>query len=58
MGGVKNRPFAVVIAVEDKEGRPHVLVLPITHFAPQPPEMGIELPQPTKARLGLDDERS
>ncbi len=56
--GVKDWLCAIVIAVEDEEGRPRVLVLPITHAAPQPPDEGIELPQPTKLRLGLDGERS
>lgn len=57
-GGVKDRPCAVIIAVADKGSRPRVLVLPITHAAPQPPDEGVELPRTTKTRLGLDDERS
>lgn len=56
--GVKDRPCAVVIAIEDQAGRPRVIVLPITHSTPQPPDEGIELPHPTKVRLGLDDARS
>ena len=56
--GVKDRLCAIVLATVDEEGRPRVIVLPITRTAPQPPEDGIELPQPTKARLGLDAERS
>lgn len=44
--------------MEDKQGHPRVIVVPITHSAPQPPEKEIELPQSTKTRLGLDDERS
>jgi hypothetical protein len=56
--GVKDRPCAVVIAIEGKEGHPRVIVLPVTHSPPQPPDEGIELPQQTKIRLGLDDERS
>jgi hypothetical protein len=35
-----------------------VIVLPITHSPPQPPEEGIELPPVVKSRLGLDGERS
>jgi hypothetical protein len=35
-----------------------VIVLPITHTAPQPPADGIELPESTRTRLGLDDGRS
>lgn len=56
--GVKDRPCAVVVAIEDQAGHPRVIVLPITHTAPQPPDEGIELPHPTKVRLGLDDARS
>jgi len=56
--GVKDRPCVVLIAVEDKAGRPRVIVLPITHSIPQSPDEGIELPQATKVRLGLDSERS
>lgn len=56
--GVKDRPCAIVLAVADAQDRMRVIVLPITHTAPQLPDEGIELPQPTKARLGLDNERS
>jgi len=56
--GLKDRPCAIIIAVEQGEGRMRVIVLPITHAAPQPPDEGIELPPQTKARLGLDGERS
>jgi len=56
--GVKDRPCAVVIAIEGRAGQSRVIVLPITHSPPQPPDEGIELPHQTKTRLGLDDERS
>lgn len=56
--GVKDRPCAVVVAIEGETDRTRVLVLPVTHAPPQPPDEGIELPQPTKLRLGLDSERS
>jgi hypothetical protein len=56
--GVKDRPCAVVVAIEGRAGQPRVIVLPITHSPPQPPDEGIELPQQTKTRLGLDDDRS
>jgi hypothetical protein len=49
--GVKDRPCAVVIAIEDRTGRPRVIVLPITHSPPQLPDEGIELPQQTKTPL-------
>ena len=56
--GVKDRPCAIVLASEDDQGRARVIVLPVTHVMPHPPEEGIELPQSTKTRLGLDAERS
>jgi hypothetical protein len=56
--GVKDRPCAVVIAIDLNEGRPRVIVLPITHAPPHRPDEGVELPQATKMRLGLDSERS
>lgn len=56
--GVKDRPCAVVIAIEGNNDNPRVIVLPITHSPPRPPDDGIELPQPTTTRLGLDGNRS
>ena len=56
--GVKDRPCAIVLAIGDVQNRTRVIVLPITHTAPQPPDEGIELMQQTKARLGLEGERS
>lgn len=56
--GAKDRPCAIVLAIGDVQDRTRVIVLPITHTAPQPPDEGIELTQQTKARLGLDGERS
>lgn len=35
-----------------------VLVLPVTHTRPTDPAHAIEIPTPTKIRLGLDSERS
>ena len=55
---MKDRPCAIVIAMTGNQGFPRVIVLPVTHSPPQPPDEGIELPQPTKTRLGLDSERS
>lgn len=56
---MKDRPCAVVLAIAGEEhGRPRVLVLPITHTPPRPPDEGIELPSATKRRLGLDGERA
>lgn len=56
--GVKDRPCAIVLAVEDQPGRKRVIVLPITHSAPALLDEGVELPRETKRRLGLDSERS
>lgn len=56
--GAKDRPCAIVLAVDTAQERKRVIVLPITHTVPQPPDEGIELPAIVKARLGLDHERS
>jgi hypothetical protein len=56
--GVKDRPCAVVIAFEGSASERRVIVLPITHSPPYPPDEGIALPQATKARLGLDGDQS
>ncbi len=56
--GAKNRPVVVVLAVKNQEGDRIVIVAPITHSAPSSPEDAIEIPTVTKARLGLDSERS
>ena len=56
--GVKDRPCAIVAAVQEEADGLRVYVLPITHSPPQPPDERIELPLPTKVRLGLDGERS
>ena len=55
---VKDRPCAIIVAVKSQAGETMVYVLRITHTAPRLPEDGLELPSPTKARLGLDSERS
>lgn len=56
--GVKDRPCAIVLALETAAGETTVYALPITHSPPSNPEDAVELPQPTKARLGLDSDRS
>lgn len=53
--GLKDRPCAVVMTVQDKDGRDIVTVLPVTHSPPQAPGDAIEIPADTKRRLGLDD---
>lgn len=57
--GQKDRPCAIVAAIRtDKTGSTRVLVLPVTHTAPEHPDLAVEIPPRVKARLGLDAERS
>jgi hypothetical protein len=57
--GQKDRHCAIVAAIRlDPEGGTRVLVLPITHSAPELPEYAIELPPRVKAHLRLDADRS
>lgn len=56
--GVKDRPCAVVLALRPSEAGINVAVAPITHAPPDDPDLAIEIPPRTKARLGLDWERS
>jgi len=56
--GAKDRPCAVLLATKTDEGDLRVIVLPITHAPPQNPDNAVEIPLPTKRRLGLDDEPS
>lgn len=57
--GVKDRPCAVILVLL-REGKEHpiVRVLPVTHASPADPADALEIPTPTKDRLGLDSERS
>jgi hypothetical protein len=58
--GVKDRPCAIILAVEgrDPDKRRRVLVLPITHTQPDSNIPSLEIPAVTKKRLGLDEARS
>jgi hypothetical protein len=56
--GAKDRPCGIVLTRVAKTGNTVVYVLPITHTPPLRDEYGIEIPQATKRRLGLDTERS
>jgi hypothetical protein len=56
--GTKDRPCAIVLIARDDQGDTIVTVVPVTHSPPQRPEDAVELPLPTKRRLGLDAERS
>lgn len=56
--GEKDRPCAIVMTTEDDHGDMVVVVLPVTHTPPEVPELAVEIPAATKARLGLDDQPS
>lgn len=56
--GVKDRPCAIILVTQDDEGEKLVTVLPVTHAPPRDPRLAMEIPAATKARLGLDGERS
>ena len=56
--GRKDRPCVIILAVETRDGQTMVTVAPITHSPPAHPESAVEVPAATKARLGLDGERS
>lgn len=57
--GVKDRPCAVILVLlREGEKHPIVRVLPITHTLPGDPADALEIPMPTKQRLGLDGDRS
>lgn len=56
--GIKDRPAAVLFSVVEKDGQKVVVVLPITHSAPQAEIHAIEIPRATKHRLGLDQRQS
>lgn len=57
--GSKDRPCAVIASLRvDNVGDTRVLVLPVTHTAPEHHVLAVEIPAVTKTRLGLDDARS
>jgi hypothetical protein len=56
--GLKDRPCAVVYAVENENGKTRVYVLPVTHTKPFESENGVELLPQWNAHLGLDDQPS
>ena len=55
---MKDRPCAVILATTQEDGQEVVSVLPITHTPPAEAAFAVEIPTATKARLGLDGERS
>jgi hypothetical protein len=56
--GVKDRPCAIILVLLREGEHPIVRVLPVTHTPPADPYDALEIPQPTKQRLGLDADRS
>ncbi len=56
--GTKDRPCAIILVTTTDESDKVVTVLPVSHAPPKDPALAVEIPPPTKARLGLDDDRS
>ncbi|WP_343040055.1 hypothetical protein [Methylocystis heyeri] len=57
--GQKDRPCAIVAAIRaDESGNTRVLVLPITHSAPDHASLAVEIPAKVKQRLQLDEAQS
>jgi hypothetical protein len=56
--GQKDRPCAIVAAIRSERGATRVLVLPVTHTAPENPQLAVEIPLRVKQRLRLDAARS
>lgn len=56
--GVKDRPCAIILVVQEFDGDEVVTVLPITHTPPNNAALALEIPAATKKRLGLDSSRS
>jgi hypothetical protein len=56
--GRKERPCALLLAQQMRDGRTEVFVLPITHSPPLEADFAIEIPADVKRRLKLDDDRS
>lgn len=48
----------IVHTRQNEHGETEAYISPITHTPPEKPERAIEVPQATKKRLGLDDEKS
>jgi hypothetical protein len=55
---VKDRPCAIVLVLLREGDTPVVRVLPVTHSVPTDPADALEIPLPTKLRLGLDSAQS
>lgn len=56
--GAKDRPCAIILTTRTEIGAIRVLVVPVTHSAPDSRTQALELPTVVKRHLGLDSERS
>ena len=56
--GRKDRPCVIVLSVRTIGGQRVVTVAPVTHSPPRRPELAVEIPPQTQARLGLGTEPS
>jgi hypothetical protein len=51
----KDRPACVIIVIDVPNAPTFTVILPITHSRPAKAEDGVEIPEATRQRLGLDD---
>jgi len=56
--GQKDRPCALVAAIQTEAGAQRVLVLPVTHSPPDADTVAIEIPAFVKQRLRMDEQPS
>ena len=56
--GRKNRPCALILALQLDDGQVEAVALPITHTPPAQPDTAYALPPLVKRHLGLDDAQS
>jgi hypothetical protein len=56
--GRKDRPCVVAHLRVNEHSELETYICPVTHTPPETPERAMEIPKPTKVRLGLDDKRS
>jgi hypothetical protein len=56
--GRKDRPCVIIHIRANEHEELETFICPITHTPPAFPEKAMEIPRATKARFGLDDERS
>lgn len=54
----KDRPCAIILAAEKKDGKTIVTVAPITHAKPADMSKAVAIPPQVSRRLGLDHEQS